>query len=142
MRSDDLPDDSDGPIADEDDFRIQWETLLKLNDSQPSLAENVSGLAALVMRVRELHETASSWQDKISSFTQLSLRGGKRRDLSARVENEADDLERVDLAMLTDLCTHPILDKVSIRGTFRSRGKFDSPISKPSLQYFAGRDAP
>ena len=113
MRSDDLPKEVDEATESDDDIRIQWETLLKLNDSQPPLAENeTGGLAALVMRVRELHQLASFWQEEISSFTQLSLRGGKRRDVPTKGETEADESERVDLAKLTDLCTHPVLDKV------------------------------
>jgi len=113
LKSDDLPDDADTTTENDDVIRIQWEALLKLNESQPSLAENETvGLAALVMRVRELHQLASYWQDEISSLTQLSLRGGKRRDVPSKEETGADDSERVDLAKLTDLCTHPVLDKV------------------------------
>ena len=119
LRSDDLPDETDEPSESEDDIRIQWETLLKLNDSQPVLAENeTGGLAALVMRVRELHESASSWQEEISSFTQLSLRGGKRRDVPTKGETETDESERVDQAKLTALCTHPVLEKVRYVGVY------------------------
>eukprot|EP00977_Amphora_coffeiformis_P005111 scaffold1071_cov166-Amphora_coffeaeformis.AAC.19 len=115
LRSDDLPAEADETTESDDDIRIQWETLLKLNDSQPPLAENeTGGLAALVMRVRELHHSASSWQEEISSFTQLSLRGGKRRDVPTKGEADADESERVDLEKLTDLCTHPVLDKVAM----------------------------
>lgn len=95
------------------------------------------------MRVRELHETASSCksctlsqaiisetsniisgvlafttrtgQDEISSFTQLSLRGGKRRGTPTKgcsEEAETEDSERVEVEKLTDLCRHPVLDKV------------------------------
>ena len=115
LRSDDLPDETDEIDNSDDDGRIPWEALLKLHDSRPPVGEDdTGGLACLVMRVRELHEMAWSWQQEISSFTQLSLRGGKRREITKGPRDvvETQDSEQLGVPKLTELCRHPVLDKV------------------------------
>ena len=117
LRSDDRPDDSELGEDNGSDGRIPWEALLKLHDTHPVLGEDeTGGLACLIMRVRELHEIASAWQHEISSFTQLSLRGGKRRgspSKGSRDDAETEQSERVEVEKLTELCRHPVLEKVS-----------------------------
>jgi len=64
--------------------------------------------ACIVLRVKELYAAARKWQEDISSFTTLTMRGGRRRE-------SADDPEAVttiDLDMVTELCNNPILSKV------------------------------
>ena len=96
----------------ENDWRIPWEALLKQYDTRPVLDQDeTGGLACLVVRICELHEAASLWQNEVSSFTQLSLRGGKRRD-TTRDEAETEESGQVQVEKLTELCRHPILDKV------------------------------
>lgn len=88
---------------------------MKLHDSRPALdKEETGGLACLVVRVRDLHQTASSWQEEISSMTQLSLRGAKRRESPTKgPRDDADDTTRVCADKLTEMCRHEVLDKVS-----------------------------
>lgn len=67
-----------------------------------------------MVRVRDLYQTASKWQEEISKLTQLSLRGVKRRESPAKGgRDDTDDTERVCLEKLTDMCRHEVLDKVS-----------------------------
>lgn len=64
--------------------------------------------ACITLRVKELYAAAHKWNDDISNFTKLSLRGGKRREST----DDPDASATVDLEMVTELSNSPILSKV------------------------------
>ena len=102
--------------------RVPWDTLVSLSDRLPtSEQESPSGeFACVILRVKELYEAARDWQEQISSFTKLSLRGVKRRNpLSPSATKSPDDDSKeqppiIGVGKLAELCQHPILEKVRL----------------------------
>ena len=74
----------------------------------PSTDLAVGDFACICIRVTELYAAARKWQEDITSFTMLTMRGGKRRE---RTE-DPDGSTTVDLDMVTELCNNPIISKV------------------------------
>lgn len=85
----------------------------------------MSAVLPVVLRVNELHEAASAWQDDISNLTKLSLRGGKRRTNAVlspssshhhggEPSDEDDELSshQIDLGKLAELSNNPVLWEV------------------------------
>jgi hypothetical protein len=100
------------------DPRIPWDVLVNLFERLPSSYHDSGDFAGVVLRVKELYDVANEWQQEISALTMLSLRGGKRRNLTLQSpgkdeESDAKDPSSViEMKKVAELCHHPILEKV------------------------------
>lgn len=85
----------------------------------PSADLSLGDFACIVLRVKDLYAAACLWQQDISSWTQLSLRGVKRRSqISAYPggngadNHDEDALSTVGVDKVVELSNSPILLKV------------------------------
>ena len=97
--------------------------LVSLEDKLTCPSVDSGEFACVILRVKELYEAASEWQQEISWFTKLSLRGMKRRGPASLIKTDDDDDAKeqasiIGMQKVEELCGHPILLKVSIHNSF------------------------
>jgi hypothetical protein len=92
--------------------RIPWETLISLHDRKPGGLENMGDCAGIALRVADLFEAATKWQQEITKVTMLSNRGGKRRGEVSCSEVEGSMQATVDVETVRRLARNPVLAKV------------------------------
>ncbi|KAL3920413.1 MAG: hypothetical protein SGILL_003277, partial [Bacillariaceae sp.] len=102
------------------DMRIPWDALVSLKDKIPKDVEGSGDFALCVMRVTELYEACSKWNNEITTFTLLSNRGNKRRvatslnaenDDSNVESNEGENAAKLQMAKMELLASDPILKR-------------------------------
>ena len=98
-------------INEKENFRIPWDALVKLHDSVPEWEEDKGDFTGMILRVKELYDAADAWQQEVSSLTNLSLRGGKKRVISPPRDGE-DDQPMIDFEKVAELSDDPVLESV------------------------------
>lgn len=100
---------------------LPWDVLVTLFERIPASADdgNPTDIARVALRVRELHDSASSWQEEVTQLLALSFRGSKRRapvgsPCKLSFLNEPEAQEQIDLSKLADLARNSILTMVSM----------------------------
>ena len=97
--------------------RMPWDVLVKLYESRPESMDSMGDFTLVLLRLKELFDAATSWQEEVSNDTMLSLRGGKRRSTPVGENGDVEDgQQKIDLARVAELSTAPILKKVSAVG--------------------------
>ena len=82
---------------------------------KPEMIDGSGDFARLLIRVKEIFDSAFWWQEEVSKLTRLSMRGGKRRLAQTPDSNDTDDSQqRINLAEVAAMSHHPILRKVSL----------------------------
>lgn len=120
------------------DTRIPLDVLVSLFERLPGEEDvHIDDFALVSMRVRELHEAATKWQDEISRTTMLSNRGGKRRapiNISGKVDQEIESSSKLQIEKMKQLAANPILSKVvmpregAVNGILRTSEEFESKL--------------
>ncbi|CAB9514346.1 Transcription factor S-II (TFIIS), central domain [Seminavis robusta] len=95
--------------------RISWDVLVALNERKPNDLEKMGDCAAISLRISELFEAASKWQEEITKVTKLSFRGGKRRgDVAPGADNEGAPQQTVSVETVYRLAKDPVLQTVAM----------------------------
>ena len=98
------------------DNRVPWDVLVWLREHMPNINDSSGYFASIKMKVQELYDSASKWQNSISSLTCLSLRGGNKRVKSSqkcRVDTFEGHFSRSDYEKIVSLSKNSILLKVT-----------------------------
>mmetsp|Transcript_12615 Transcript_12615/g.30122 ORF Transcript_12615/g.30122 Transcript_12615/m.30122 type:complete len:2002 (-) Transcript_12615:73-6078(-) len=102
------------PIAD----RIPWNVLVTLYERHPNdPGVQVGSFALVSLRVKELYEAGTQWQDEITKFTALTNRGGRRRAPGSNPVKSEQDSEASSILQMEQmgrLAKHPILAKIAM----------------------------
>ncbi len=97
----------------------------------------IDDFALVSMRIRELHEAATKWQDEITRTTMLSNRGGKRRGQTyspGKAEHETESSSKLQMEKMKQLAANPILSKVAmpregaVNGILRNSEEFEMKL--------------
>ena len=99
------------------DRRVPWDVLVRLCESIPPIDDAVGDFANVILRVRELYQMSSGWNQEVSNLAMISLRGGKHRSTPLKGttdETEAEGPSRIDVNQVAELSEDPILSKVSM----------------------------
>lgn len=110
-----------GEMVASPDNRVPWDVLVSLHDRIPTSEEGLRDFSCIVLRVQELYDAASQWQEDVSILTNLSLRGRKRRNQIAHPaakyatdnsEAEESPTKIIQVKKVAELSNHPIMLKV------------------------------
>lgn len=98
---------------------LQWDVLVALFEKIPTSADdgNHTDIARVALRVRELYDSAITWQEEVTTLLSLSFRGAKRRSpftvqSKMAFALESENQEKIDLSKMADLAKNPILKVV------------------------------
>jgi hypothetical protein len=141
-----VADDVSGFITSKDD-RVPWDILVSLAERPPNWDETVGDFAYVLLRVKEIYQDASRWQDEISFFTQISLRGGRRREQTLPKKGGTvdqtmeDDCRKIDYDQISKLCDTSILLNVAMPREAAVRSMLDNSRKfERELRDFLGKD--
>ncbi|CAJ1888328.1 unnamed protein product [Cylindrotheca closterium] len=100
------------------DSRIPWNVLVSLYERHPNdPGVQVGSFALVSLRVKELYEAGTQWQEEITKFTALTNRGGRRRvpgASPAKPEQDSDASSILQMEQMGRLAKHPILAKIAM----------------------------
>ena len=97
--------------------RIPWKELVSLHGSMPDSTEASGDFAYILLRVKELFESASGWDAKVSTYTRLSLGARRKHDRQGDHDEPimvVDSPVAVDPQKIAELSDDPILFKVEM----------------------------
>ena len=93
---------------------MPWDVLLVLHERKPGGLEKMGDCAGIALRLADVFEAATAWQQEISKVTMLSNRGGKRRAEAIDAETDGSLLRTVDVEKVYRLAKDPVLQKVAM----------------------------
>ena len=114
IEEDDDISDSSKPSDGNQSVAIPWDLLVSLHERVPDLVTGPGGdISRVSLRVKELFEAATQWQDEVTNQMSLSIRGGARRR-SPGTGAEDDEAPKINMDSLAQLAQHPILARVAM----------------------------
>jgi hypothetical protein len=85
---------------------------VSLHERKPNDVEKMGDCGGIALRISELFESATEWNERVTKVTKLSFRGGQRRGEVPGAEQDNIQQQKVDMYTVQRLAEDSILQKV------------------------------